>query len=471
MTSITCFGGVNEVGGNKILIEDRGTKIFLDFGMSFGKRAMYFEEFIKPRASNGIVDLLLTGLLPKLEGVYRKDLLEIAKLPIHKEPEVDAIFLSHAHADHANYISFIDEEIPVYSSKVTQSILEAIQEAGNRDFEKEIVNYKKRPLLRKNYKETPIDRKFITFKNLDKIQIDSIEIEPVNVDHSVPGSFGFIIYTTEGPIVYTGDIRMHGSNSEMSEEFIEKASQNKLSAIITEGTKANKNENRSEEMVYNECLGEISKCNGICIADFNFKDADRFKTFYNIAKKTSRKMIISTKNSMMLKKLSENPQLNLPRLNEENLLIFKHRSASGTYSDEDYSVWEREIFNFGNTIEAKSIANSTEKYIFIGGFYDVLDIMDLKPMKNSIFIHSHSEPFNEEMEIDDQRLNNWLTLLDFEKRVQSHCSGHANWCDIKEMLSCINAKTIIPIHTHKPEAFFEVSDNIILPKYGGKIKI
>ena len=37
MTSLTFYGGVNEIGGNKILLEDKGTKIFLDFGMQMGK--------------------------------------------------------------------------------------------------------------------------------------------------------------------------------------------------------------------------------------------------------------------------------------------------------------------------------------------------------------------------------------------------------------------------------------------------
>lgn len=31
------YGGVNEIGGNKILLEDKDAKIFLDFGMSFGQ--------------------------------------------------------------------------------------------------------------------------------------------------------------------------------------------------------------------------------------------------------------------------------------------------------------------------------------------------------------------------------------------------------------------------------------------------
>ena len=35
MTSLTFYDGINEVGGNKILLQDKDTKIFLDFGKSY----------------------------------------------------------------------------------------------------------------------------------------------------------------------------------------------------------------------------------------------------------------------------------------------------------------------------------------------------------------------------------------------------------------------------------------------------
>ena len=47
MVNMSFYGGVHEIGGNKILIEDKGTKVFLDFGMSFGKRGRFFEEFLR----------------------------------------------------------------------------------------------------------------------------------------------------------------------------------------------------------------------------------------------------------------------------------------------------------------------------------------------------------------------------------------------------------------------------------------
>ena len=57
MTNLTFYGGVNEIGGNKFLLEDKGTKIFLDFGMQMGKVNQYFAEFLNPRKLSGFGDL------------------------------------------------------------------------------------------------------------------------------------------------------------------------------------------------------------------------------------------------------------------------------------------------------------------------------------------------------------------------------------------------------------------------------
>ena len=82
ITNLTFYGGVNEIGGNKILLEDKDTRIFLDFGKGFSTREQYFEEYLKPRSSNGIMDLLTMDLIPDIEGIYRDDLMENARRKI-----------------------------------------------------------------------------------------------------------------------------------------------------------------------------------------------------------------------------------------------------------------------------------------------------------------------------------------------------------------------------------------------------
>ena len=55
--AISFYGGVHEIGGNKFLVEDNGTRIFLDFGMQMGKVNQYYAEYLQPRDLNGMGDL------------------------------------------------------------------------------------------------------------------------------------------------------------------------------------------------------------------------------------------------------------------------------------------------------------------------------------------------------------------------------------------------------------------------------
>ena len=40
-TTLTFYGGVDEIGGNKILLQDRGTRVFFDFGMSYSMKKQF----------------------------------------------------------------------------------------------------------------------------------------------------------------------------------------------------------------------------------------------------------------------------------------------------------------------------------------------------------------------------------------------------------------------------------------------
>ena len=41
-TTLAFYGGVNEIGGNKILVKDGDTRIFFDFGMSFSMKKLFY---------------------------------------------------------------------------------------------------------------------------------------------------------------------------------------------------------------------------------------------------------------------------------------------------------------------------------------------------------------------------------------------------------------------------------------------
>ena len=470
MVKLIFYGGVREIGGNKTLLEDGDTKIFLDFGMSFGKRGQYFEEYLTPRAANGIGDFLKLGLIPDINGVYREDLLKHqGKKPL--EPNIQGIILSHAHADHANYISFIHNNIPIYCGETCKYILEAVEEQSQRSIENEVVSYKKRPIYRSEYKKPPINRNFKTFRTGNKIKIDSLEIEPIHVDHSVPGAYGFIIYTSEGSVVYTGDLRMHGLHADMTNDFINIAEMKKPIALITEGTRIDTNKtDESEKKVYTVSEKAILNCNNLSIVDFNFKDVDRFTTFYKIAKKLNKKLVISFKHACFLEKYSIDKKLKSPDSRDENILILKPKRLTGTYIDEDYvDLYIKKRLNYPNIITAQDINKNPNQYMVVLNFWYFNNLIDLET-NNGIYIHSLSEPFNEEMEISFDRMHNWLDYFKL-KFIQSHCSGHICGSDLKELIKLINPKKLFPIHTEHPDMFNKLKMKNIMVEEGKMYKL
>ncbi len=173
--------------------------------------------------------------------------------------------------------------------ETTHHVIRAIEEDKDSNLEYEITEFKERPIKRGR---APLARKISTFRTGKKIKIDSIEIEPIHVDHSLPGCYGMIINTSSGTLVYTGDLRMHGTRPDLTRDFIQKASEAKLDWMLCEGTRISETNVSDEESVYRTCHQYTEKANDqdlFVFADYSYKDIDRFQTFYRIAKDSGRK--------------------------------------------------------------------------------------------------------------------------------------------------------------------------------------
>lgn len=305
MTAVTFYGGVGEIGGNKILVEDRNTKIFLDFGMSFKKNNQYFAEFLKPRKCNCLGDFFEMGLLPNVHGLYRTDFLRHIGSKTESR-EIDAILLSHAHMDHVAYLNHVRDDIDLHMSPGTNALLTAIQETSQGGFD-DYIEYTRSFEIRKKdkgegYTKSKIEpkpRPCIVDAPYKKYQLGSIEILPLPVDHSVPGATSYMLYTSEGTILYTGDLRFHGYSGDSTRRMVETAAGEKVDLVLTEGTRINQAKGTTEQDVQNNAFKPISKAPGLAVVNFPERDLARFTTFYNIAVSSGRKLIISFKQAKL----------------------------------------------------------------------------------------------------------------------------------------------------------------------------
>lgn len=231
----------------------------------------FFEGWLKPRGINGLGDFFEFGLLPKLKGLYAEDQLQFTGVP-YVDPCFDAIFLSHAHFDHINHIEFTDPKIPIHLGEGTKLFMEAMEKTSS------FCDYG--------------EHQYRPFRTGDKIKVGNLTMEPIHVDHSIPAAYGFIIHTSEGSIVYTGDLRAHGPRKDMTEEFIEKATESEPVAMICEGTRmvdVEHRKNHSEQQVKDNSDKVVSKTDKIVFVARYSRDMDRFRSFYNVAKETTGK--------------------------------------------------------------------------------------------------------------------------------------------------------------------------------------
>ena len=535
MVRLTFYGGINEIGGNKVLLEEEERKLLLDFGFPYKRHKQFYEEYLKPRSGAGLLDPLIMDLLPPLQGIYRDDLMspelweQFREEPLYCElARIDGVLLSHAHLDHSGYISFLKEDIPVYSTATTAFITKAMQDSGRAGFDQQVcyfsptaqdcpTGWKQTALIstsvRKQrqfciadlnpqamsddalqfwtqgfWEKTPRQRTELISCPLDSHGRCPFNLRCFPVDHSIPGACAWAIETGKGWIIYSGDLRLHGKRSELTTRFIQEAAQLQPRALILEGTNIRRETNVTEQEVYENALKAIVGSAGLVIADFSPRDIDRLLTFLQIARDTGRKLAVLPRDAYLLKTLrlldSEIPDIN----QEDSLVIYQETTAS-----KSPPIWMRRIYeeNESKVVLADDVSSAQEQFILCFSFFDLNELPSIRPRPDSLYVYSSSEPHDEEQEIDFRRLHEWLKHFRFkslglpvevngqweipEDEKGLHASGHAGGTDLIQIARKVQPQVLIPVHSEHPEDYAEhLSDSgieVILPTIGRSIEL
>jgi ribonuclease J len=295
--------------------------------------------------------------------------------------------------------------------------------------------------------------------------IGSIEVEPFAVDHSVPGALAFIVHTSDLTLAYTGDLRLHGVRGALTQRFVDAAADADVDVMLCEGTRIDEEHSGSEACLKEDAGKVVSKCKHLVVADFAYKDLDRFLTFYNVAKDSDRKIVISKRHAYLLEELQKVPELtgSIPTVDDESIRIYIERKDTGRFVETDYDVWEKKYLDMANAVKPDWIRENQAQALVCLGFFDVNELVDIAPETGSVYVDSSSEPHNEEQSFDEKRLSHWIDFFGLEKH-HFHCSGHASGKDIREMVQTVNPKELIPIHTEHAELFEKIHRNVKKPR-------
>jgi ribonuclease J len=597
MTSkLTFYGGVNEIGGNKILLQTEDGSVLLDFGRRMGEYGKYFSEFLVARSKNALRDMLRLGILPKIDGVYTPHLVDMTvifeneevakKVPLEEamdywkttdvcpcnpeHPAVDAVFVSHAHFDHIQDISFLDPCIPVYCTEKTKVLAKAMTDVSVSGVDDQYykvakkVTIKQKPQLFKTLcpgecacseekeAELPIieDPKtkfkftydiapsYRIFNTAYEGQIKGIKYKMIPVGHSVPGACSVLLTLPDGKrILYTGDVRFHGAGEISMDDYVSVIG-GPVDVLITEGTRVGSNEVLTEEDIGREISADIARSEGLVLVNFGWKDLTRFDSIYTAVKENGRTLAISPKLVYLLYEMHVSfPTEFVDPRTMPNLKVYLKREGDLLYSKADYNKYKmgylhyhgrniaqddrnivrvaerlgiggkpdnpknplpptsdgqpydyKELYELAthhleNGARAYQIREKPNQYVLMFSYWDANELFDLIALGSNHktrYISASTEPFSEEMEIDESKMVHWLDFFgityDYEKKgkdkifVRRHVSGHASKSELYELIERINPKKIIPIHTEDPNLFVEMlGQRATLPSYAQPI--
>ncbi len=480
-----------------MILEEDGRAVILDFGLNYNRLGLFFDGFLSPRSTRGILDFVLLGLLPPFRDLYRDDVFVdhngLSGLP-ETGMSIEAVLFTHPHFDHTGLGGFLREDIPFYASPACALTTKASQDIRS-DLSHELIYTRPRFsdgfTLRHPGKKEEGDKiarfrpwrvfcessgsEFCDFWQLFHLseRTASPEFllpEPVGsdfsagpfrvkvfpVDHSAPGAVAFAVETSAGWVIYTGDIRKHGYGKKKTTGFVESAaSLRPVRALLVEGTNAGRGPGPSETMVAERLMDVVGKAEGKLVnAEFPLRHPERLITFSEVARDSGRSLVLLPGEFYIVYALC----LELSELGGvmERVLIYDEPKVRAG----GFERWVRKKYP-DRLVDAAAISANPGAFLTSFRYWAINKLLDIPSTAGGIHIYSTSEPHSEEQEWDLDRLRRWLDFLGIRMEGDPnadpndplHASGHASGDELLSIIEAISPREVIPVHTHNWQFF------------------
>lgn len=439
MTKLNFYNGLREIGGTFVEVETERAKCMFDFGFAEADR---IDKNIKLRKDCFAADYAALGVLTPAHGIYDKVTAQKLKLQAYGETVQKCFFvISHMHIDHMGGLGMLDPDIPVYMSADSLRLYRRMEANGDI----QVCGHEN----------------CIGISYGDSFTVEDITVKVLAVDHDVIGACGFLITTPDGSICYTGDYRFHGFHPELSEGFAQ--SVKGVDVMITEGvtvsstkvdmlaldepTKEECAAERTEERLQQEIKAFAQSALGLLVVNPYNRNVERIHRMLHTVKEAGRTLV-------------------LEQIQADYVAEF--------YPEDEICVYEEtihsEIFADGRLPENWKIVNradllaAPQSYVLQQDYTNIYELIDLKEII-SYYIHMDGAPLGD-YEPSFAKLHAFLDVFHIPY-VYCATGGHASPYYLRHMIDAAEPKTLIPLHSFRPEQVMsEKAGARFLPEYG-----
>lgn len=449
-TTLTFYGGLRTIGGTIVSLQYGDSRVIFDFGLVYSPATNIFDGQILLRKSAIVRDYLKLGLIAKIDGIYSaKDLPKDASISGANNYEgKTAVIISHLHLDHIGAMGLIDPSIPVYMTEDSLKLYNTLDLIGEGVIGK------------RDYQSCRYNEAFF---------VGEIKITPIQVDHDILGACAYHLETPDGAIIYSGDLRMHGSHPEWIDSFIQKSKELGFDAVIMEGTTIRDEEELPEEtlvpskeipesvttedMIPLKMADILKETKGLGIFNIYHRNIDRIAGIIKAAELAGRKAVFEVETAQIAYSLLDSMEFSIYESEEMRQAKLKGRLPS----------WQKELMEEFSVISYKEINATPEKYFVQNSYTNALELFDLD-VKEGVYLHSDGVPLGDY----DPAYHNLERILDHIslQRISIGTGGHAIPQNLKYIVDELDPVTLIPLHSFHPERLMPNNGVQLLPKYG-----
>ena len=415
--------GTQEIGGSCVEVWTEKSRILVDLGMPLvnpdGSEFDY--NRFKDKSREEIVN---DGILPDIPSLYG----------IKEKQNLDAILISHYHADHHGFLPYADKHIPVYLGTATQEIL-----IFNEEF------------FTGNIPERP----FKNFIGEKKFKIGDFTITPYLVDHSAFDAYAFLIEAEGKKLFYTGDFRSHGLKEKYFYRMKHIAPKD-VDYMLMEGACIGRGHQRfkKETDLIQDFETIFNNSQGINMITVSAQNIDRIKAINQACINCNKKLVVDFYTAATMLAMRKHGKIPNPKDDRHIQVYYPYKLAKlirwkrGVDALYPYVIYK---------ITREEISTQHRDIVMLVRPSVQSDIALIDELGQGNYIYSMWSGYLKKDPAKKFKLYLESRGLTFH---QIHTSGHADEQALKDMVRFINPKTLVPIHTFEGDKYAELFDEV-----------